>query len=146
MMNALCLFVGLSIIIGCNSKQADSHKQHEEHTSTNDWPEMDSFHMIMAETFHPYKDSSNLEPLKTNIEELKNEADKWASAPLPEKVNNDEMKKQVQQLEIDVEGLTELIKKGSDEEIAKSLVALHNRFHEIQEGWYKGEEKNESHH
>ncbi|MEQ1588681.1 MAG: hypothetical protein ABL895_22535 [Cyclobacteriaceae bacterium] len=113
----------------------------------NEWPEMDSFHMIMAEAFHPYKDSTNLEPVKRLAEEMAVEADTWAATALPEKVNTEEVKAQLTQLKTDTRTLADKIKGGaSDEEIGTSLKALHDSFHGIMEAWNGRGEQHEHQH
>ena len=107
-----------------------------------DWPAMDEFHMIMAETFHPFKDSANLEPIKTKARELAASAEKWLNAPLPEKVNNDEVKTKLQQLKTDATTLSETVKSADDKTIGESLTKVHDLFHEIQEAWYGGRKDN----
>jgi hypothetical protein len=139
LMRTLSIFL-LMITIGCASKQTSEGEQ----ANVDEWPEMDAFHMIMAETFHPYKDSSNLEPLKTQAQVLKAEAEKWAQAPLPAKVNNDAMKARLQQLKMEATGLAEMVNTASDSTIANALVELHDQFHALQEVWYSGE-KHEHH-
>jgi hypothetical protein len=105
---------------------------------------MDSFHMIMSESFHPYKDSANLEPVKRLAEEMATEAEKWSNASLPAKVDNEEMKASLQQLKNDTRSLADKIKSGaSDEEIGTQLNALHDSFHAIMEAWNGGGEKHE---
>ena len=45
------------LIFSCASKKDDSHgHDHHDVEGENVWKEMDDFHMIMAESFHPYKD------------------------------------------------------------------------------------------
>lgn len=106
------------------------------HSDDAEWVEMDSFHLIMAEAFHPYKDSANLEPVRRLAEELTQEADKWASAPLPDKVNNERMKAQLNQLKADTRALSTMIQGGASvEEIGTALQALHGSFHNIMEVW-----------
>jgi hypothetical protein len=117
-----------------------SQKGNTDTTSGQDdpieWVEMDSFHTILAEAFYPYKDSANLEPAKRLAEEMAVEAETWASASLPPKVNNAEMKAQLNKLKADTRALAEMIKGGaSDEVIGTSLQALHNSFHSIMEVW-----------
>lgn len=108
----------------------------DDQSEENEWAEMDSFHMIMAEAFHPYTDSANLEPVKHLAEEIAQEAEKWASAALPEKVKNDDMKARLNQLKADTRALSEMIKGGAlDEEIGTSLQALHDSFHIIMVAW-----------
>jgi hypothetical protein len=116
--------------------QKESQVNSSETTDPNEWPQMDSFHMIMSESFHPYKDSANLEPVKRLADEMANEAEKWAGTALPEKVNTEEMKAMIQQLKSDTRALADNIKNGaSDEAIGNALNALHDSFHGIMEGW-----------
>ena len=84
------LIVFLLTAFGCGKKMDTASSE----SSSDEWPEMDSFHMIMAEAFHPYKDSSNVEPAKKMVEEMAQAAASWQAAPLPDKVNNDEVKAQ----------------------------------------------------
>jgi hypothetical protein len=127
--------------VNCTSKTESTA------TTTGDsdeWKEMDSFHTIMAVAFHPYKDSSNLAPVKKMAEAMAVEADKWSSTELPAKVSNDEVKEELQKLKADTRALADLIKSGADDAaIGSSLNALHDSFHEIMEAWHGGGEKHE---
>jgi hypothetical protein len=144
-------FIGLGMIallilgFSCSGKKEsnETEEAHEEHVATGEeWKEMDDFHMIMAESFHPYKDSSNLEPAKQNAEALVASAEKWASAPLPEKFkDDDEIKFKLNQLKADASTFSELAKKGDDKAVGASLTKLHDLFHEIMESWYGGGEE-----
>ena len=107
---------------------------------------MDEFHLVMAESFHPYKDSLDLKPAKANAAALATAAGKWADAPVPEKVNNDNVKAKLQQLRSETAAFAEIVKSGDDKAIGESLTKLHDLFHEIQEAWYGGEEGEEHHH
>ncbi len=146
------ILVLISVLaIGFTSCSTKEKSGEAEATTTeadpNEWPEMDSFHMIMAEAFHPYKDSTNLEPVKRLAEEMAMEADKWASTALPAKVNNDAVKAQLNQLKTDTRGLADKIKSGaSDAEIGNSLKSLHDSFHGIMEAWNGSEENHEHEH
>ena len=99
---------------------------------------MDDFHLIMAETFHPYKDSSNLDPVKRRAAELMASADRWASSDLPEKVDNDEVKGKLTQLKAEAATLAEQVRSADDNVIGEQLTRLHDTFHELQEAWYGG--------
>ncbi len=124
----------ITSLSSCTKKETS-----KAHSDDTEWVEMDSFHLIMAEAFHPYKDSANLEPVKRLAEELAHEADKWASASLPDKVNNDEMKAQLNQLKEDTRVLSTMIQGGaSDDEIGATLQTLHGSFHSIMEVWNGG--------
>jgi hypothetical protein len=127
----LILFA-FALAIACSGK-----KDSAEAVANNDeWPEMDEFHMVMAESFHPYKDSANIEPAKANAAEMARVAEKWANAALPEKVNNDDIKANLAQLKTDAAAFTEIVQSGDTTKIAESLTSLHDVFHELQEAWY----------
>jgi len=120
--------------------------RHKESADTEKWTELDSFHSIMADVYHPLKDSGNLQPALQRIEELANEAEKWASAPLPKRVDRAETKDKLEKLKVDTRALADAIKTGAAEsEVAKGLTEIHELFHGIMEAW-EGEEHDEAHH
>ena len=123
----------------CSSKKEEPTATETEATAaTEEWPAMDAYHLVMAEAFHPFKDSANLEPVKVQAAELAKSAEAWVNAPLPEKVNNDEVKAKLQELKTSSDALAQLVATGTAEEIGSSLTAVHDKFHEIQEAWYGG--------
>ncbi|MBX2901599.1 MAG: hypothetical protein KF775_18250 [Cyclobacteriaceae bacterium] len=118
---------------------ACSKKEEATHADANEWPQLDSFHMIMAEAFHPFKDSANLQPAKALAGEMATEAETWAAAELPEKVNTEHVKGLLAQLKSDTRNFADKIAAGAaDEEISSDLTALHDSFHSIMEAWHKG--------
>ncbi len=129
----LMLFA-FALAIACSGKKdaADAVADSDE------WPEMDEFHMVMAESFHPYKDSSNIEPAKANAAEMARVAEKWANAALPEKVNNDEIKANLAQLKSDATAFIQIAESGDTTKIGGALTDLHDKFHKLQEAWYAG--------
>lgn len=139
----LAAFVML-LAIACAPKQEATTEAAAEEQA--DWGELDSFHLFMADMFHPYKDSANLAPIKASAEEFAADAEKWAAAPLPEKVNNEEVKAMLDKLKTDTRALADLVKAGaSDEQIGTSLNAVHDHFHKIQEAWYGGHREHHEH-
>jgi hypothetical protein len=114
--------------------------------NNDEWPEMDEFHMIMAESFHPYKDSANVEPAKANAAEMAKLAEKWLNAPLPEKVNTDDVKATLVQLKTDADAFTQLVQTSDSVKIGESLTSLHDVFHKLQESWYGGKKDEHADH
>ena len=136
------VLVYLVIVLGISFVRC-SHNT-DNASDTDEWKEMDDFHLIMAEAFHPYKDSANLVPVKNLAEEMALQAEKWANAKLPAKVDNDEVKQELKKLQEDTRTLAELIKSNAeDNAIGSSLNALHDSFHEIMEAWHGRDEKHE---
>ena len=134
-MNKLTTYVfvlfALALAVACSGK-----KESDAVANSEEWPEMDEFHMVMAESFHPFKDSSNLEPAKANAAEMAKVAEKWAGAALPEKVNTDEVKANLSQLKTDAAAFTAVVQSGDTTKIGESLTSLHDLFHKLQESWY----------
>lgn len=115
-----------------------SPKHDKEAPQSDEWPEMDAFHMTMAEAFHPLKDSGNVEPAIRLIGQLVDDVDQWAASSIPDKVNNEEMKSKLEKLKTDIHALAEVIQDGaSEDQIATSMHTLHDQFHEIMETWHK---------
>lgn len=129
------LFLAAALVWACSKKEKT-----EEQT---EWPEMDAFHLIMAESFHPYKDSGNLEPAKRYAAELAESAAKWAEAPLPEKVNKPEVKEKIALLKSGTADFAVLVQDGDEAQIGEALNSLHDLFHELQDAWYG---RGEGHH
>jgi len=134
----LWLVLGVvAVSMCCTSKKENHDEQHSSSASHEEWKEMDAFHMMMAEAFHPFKDSSNLEPARVYADSLVSAAEQWADAPLPEKFKgDDEIKFKLNQLKVDASTFASVSKKGDDKSTGQSLTKLHDLFHEIQESWY----------
>ena len=128
-----------NIILSCSRQGADKDEMVE-------WKEMEEFHVIMADVFHPLKDSGNLEVIRLRAEELAANAAKWADAELPEKVNNNEVKGALSNLKDDARVLADQVKaQAADSVISMQLTDLHDQFHGLQEAWYKGGEEHHDH-
>jgi hypothetical protein len=125
----------VSLVLACGGK-----KDHDEEGSS--WEAMDAYHFVMAEAFHPLKDSADLAPAKANAEALAAEAEKWAAQPLPERVNNDEMTTRLENLKRSSRAFADKVKAGApDEELSEALTSLHDEFHHIMETWEGGHNK-----
>jgi len=135
-----CAALILSVVIlACGPKKESATQENEQ--EQREWKEMDEFHMVMAEAFHPYKDSSNLAPAKTHAADLVAAADKWASAALPKKVDNEDMKTRLQQLKSESQAFADVVQTGDDKAAGEQLTKLHDLFHQIQEMWYGGHDE-----
>ncbi len=128
-------------LYSCATKQqTENEDATADETELDGWPSMDSFHMTMAEAFHPYTDSANLAPLKEFAEEMAQEAENWAQAERPAKVNTDAVQMQLEKLKTDTRALADKVKAGAtDEELGSDLTALHDTFHAIMESWHGAE-------
>jgi len=131
----LTYYVLLVFMLACSSKKGDRESVSSQ--PQDEWPEMESFHIVMAEAYHPYKDSANFEPIKSLAENLAKESEKWASAALPSAVDNENVKAKLDKLKTDCRTLADHIKAGAtNEQIGTELTALHESFHGIMEEWH----------
>lgn len=141
------LFIALIVAFACSPKE---EKGSEAEDDDVEWEAMDEFHSVMADVYHPLKDSNNVEPIKKDAGVLSAAATKWAQSKLPSKVDNDETKQLLAQLEDGSQELAKMVKDGAtaDELIATKLTLLHDTFHSIMEKWYEAgkEEGAEEHH
>lgn len=128
-----CTLVVLVAIVACSGK-----KEVVEDTSMNEWPMMDDFHMIMAESFHPFKDSANIGPAIDNAEGMAALAEEWSASQLPKKVNNETVKADLMALKTATAEFVVIVQSGDEAAIGSALTSLHDLFHKLQEAWYGG--------
>lgn len=95
---------------------------------------MDAYHKLMAESFHPFMDSGNLAPAKAHADELASAAARWAELGSIDQ-SDKAVESKLERLKTDTHAFADLVKKGSDEAIGKSLENLHHEFHELIELW-----------
>ena len=95
------------------------------------WKELDEFHDVMSQTFHPSEDG-DLAPIKARAGEMASKAKVLADSKVPSQFSNPKMKETLQKLVTGSEGLANLINtNASDAEITSSLSDLHDVFHTV---------------
>ncbi len=95
------------------------------------WPEMKSFHSVMAQTFHP-SEEGDLKPIKARIGEFVTKAEAAQKSTIPADIKTDQLVASLDRLAAGSKELQVMIdKKESDEAITKKLSSLHDNFHEI---------------
>lgn len=101
-----------------------------------DWTEMESFHDLMADAYHPVHDSSNLVPAKDLADELAASAKLWSESSLPERVNNDEVRKDLFILRDSSAAFLSAVTAGKPDSVLKSRISdLHHTFHRLHRAW-----------
>ena len=133
-------FAVLVSMIACTGKAKEEVA--ESDGADVEWPLMDEFHFIMAESFHPYKDSANIEPAIAHAQEMASIADRWSTSELPAKVNNEAVKATLAELKNETAAFVQVAQSGDAAAIGSALTKLHDLFHKIQEAWYNGHDEN----
>lgn len=104
--------------------------QHEDHGKSK-WAELDAFHTVISQTFHP-SEEGNLEPIKKRSAEMVATAKKLAASTPPQAYQSAEMKQAVKELVAQSEKMDKAVKgKKSDEALTEQLSTVHDAFHKI---------------
>jgi hypothetical protein len=128
------------VFSSCNRSERNQAISDNEEESA--WVAMDSFHLTLSEAFHPYQDSANLNPVRQLEAQLVKEAEMLSSATLPDHVNDDVLREQLNQLKSDTRHLAELISDdATEEEIGTALEILHARFHTMMEAFHRNDKR-----
>jgi len=97
------------------------------------WKELDNYHTVMAQTFHP-SEEGNLQPIKERSGELADKAKALKKSAIPTAYQKPGVKETLNLLAKESKALDKMVrKKKPDADITKSLAALHDRFHEVME-------------
>jgi hypothetical protein len=123
-----CLFIASFAIIAFAQAQ-------EKKT----WKEMNDFHTVMSETFHPAEEG-HLDPIKKRSQEMADKAVAWQKSTAPEGYDKQKVDGSLKKLVKGTKELNNLVKaKSSDKVLTNKLSGLHDIFHEIMEKCEKGE-------
>ena len=123
MKKILTLVLAIIVFAGINSLKAQKAK----------WNEMEEFHKVMAQTFHPAEEGK-LEPIKTRSGEMLNKAVSWKNSTPPAGYDKNAVKKSLKELVKGTKELDKMVKdKAPDASLTEKLSALHDVFHEIME-------------
>ena len=123
-----CLFVAVFTLIAFT--QAQEKKS---------WKEMDDFHAVMSQTFHPAEEGK-LDPIKKRSQEMADKAVAWQNSTAPEGFDKEKVESSLKKLVKGTKELHKLVKaKSSDKVLKAKLAGLHDVFHEIMEKCEKGE-------
>ena len=118
------LFLGIGFFVVAGFSILNAQKKAK-------WNEMEAFHNVMSQTFHPAEEGK-LEPIRTRSQEMLDKAIAWKKSTPPEGYNKSETAPQLKKL---VKGSKELNKmvmaKAPDKEITEKLSALHDVFHKL---------------
>ena len=121
MKKMLTLIVVMAFCAGINTVQAQKTK----------WKEMEDFHQVMSQTFHPAEEGK-LEPIKTRSGEMLDKAIAWKNSTPPEGYNKDAVKKSLKDLVKGSKKLDKMVKANApDASLTEKLTKLHDVFHEI---------------
>ncbi len=103
-----------------------------------EWAEMEIFHSVMAETFHPMEDGE-MKPIMTRAQEMADKAKAWQNSTPPARYApvKDSVNFYLAKLVVESQALADMVaKKAKEDDIKKSLTALHDRYHTVSDFCY----------
>jgi len=140
---ALSLALGAFVIPSVASAQAshDMHAMHakaaekEHHASSSGWKELDSFHELLAATWHPVGKSNDLKPIRAKASALSDAAQTWAASKYPKACDTKAIRDAVTTVAADSRTIAGMVAKSAgDAEVKGALKELHTRFEVVEEG------------
>ena len=111
-------------------KPAAGHSM--EHMSG--WKELDAYHMVMMQVWHPAKEKGDLAPLRAQAVKLADAADVWAAAAVPSACDTPANRTNIAKVKTESRALVALASTGGDAELKTALAALHDRFELVNRG------------
>ena len=98
------------------------------------WKELDAYHMVMMQVWHPAKEKNDLAPIRAQAGKLATAADTWAKAQIPSACDTPENRANVAKVQAESRALVALAAAGADAEVKAALAALHDRFELVNRG------------
>lgn len=95
------------------------------------WPEMQTFHTTLSQTFHPAEEG-DLKPIRMRSLELLGNCKQLNAADIPGEYNTEKMRMTLKRMEKEADKLNALVVlQEQNATIMKQLNILHNTFHDI---------------
>ena len=114
-------------------KPAAGHSGHsQEHMSG--WKELDAYHMVMMQVWHPAKEKGDLAPIRGQAGKLADAADVWARATVPSACDTPDNRANIATIRTESRALVTLAGSGSDADLKAALAAVHERFELVNRG------------
>lgn len=114
-------------------KPAAAHTGHsQEHMSG--WKELDAYHMVMMQVWHPAKEKGDLAPIRAQAGKLADAADVWAKAAVPSACDSPDNRASIARVQAESRALVALAASGSDADLKAALAAVHERFELVNRG------------
>jgi len=135
---AYVLLFALGLMAGCGGGASSTEKE---------WPQLDSFHDVMAQAWHPVEDSGNFEPAKRLAADMEQGAREWTEAPVPAQLDKAEVSARIKVLLDSCAAFRKAVEAGRPDSLLKpSLAEMHHLFHRLQESWHHAGKADGGHH
>jgi uncharacterized protein involved in copper resistance len=118
-----------------HSKMGQSGMQHGADHAASGWKELDSYHMLMMQTYHPIKEKGDVAPIRARSTEMVAAAKLVAASKAPARCDTPALRKAAAGLVGETQRVANLVaKKGSDKALVTAMTTLHDRFEVLEKG------------
>ena len=99
------------------------------------WKELDEFHMLVMDTWHPAKDKSDMAPTRAKAGDLVKSAKKLAASTAPAGCDSPKLKEAATGMPGYAQNVADLVgKKADDAALKAALKTMHDKFEVIEGG------------
>ena len=106
----------------------------EDHAMSG-WKELDAFHIVMMQTWHPASMMKNLQPTREKAAELAQKGAAWSTGTFPMGCDDSLTRAAVAKIAGEAKALGDLVAaKAADDALFAGLKALHQQFESVEKG------------
>ena len=99
------------------------------------WKELDAYHMLMMQTWHPIKEKGDVGPIKAKALDMVASAKLLAKSKAPKGCDTPALQQAASVLVAETEGVATLVgKKADDAMLKEKMKTLHDKFEVLEEG------------
>jgi hypothetical protein len=110
------------------------HGKQDKHHGMSPWKELDEFHMLVMDTWHPAKDKNDMTATRAKAGDLVKSAKTLAASTAPKGCDSPKVVEATKGLPAEAQKVADLVtKKADDATLKAALKTLHDKF-EVAEG------------
>lgn len=105
------------------------------HEHMSGWKELDAYHMVMMQAWHPAKDAGNLAPARAQAAALAQHASQWAASTAPAACDTPAAREGVKKVQAGSQAFAKLVSgNAADAAVLAALRTLHDDFEAVNRG------------
>ena len=147
---AVALLVTATVALPAGARAQGEHAHHpapaakakaegEHHMMSSGWKELDTFHEVMAATWHPVTKSNDLSVIRAKAGALSAAAATWARSAVPSACDTKANRDAIAAVAAQSKAVAALVEgKAGDAELKKALHDVHERFEVVEHGCHPG--------
>ena len=121
------------------AKEKTMKSMSDDHHMMSGWKELDTFHSVMAATWHPVAKSKDLTVIRERAGALSDAAQAWAKSKAPKACETKEIQDAIAAVVSQSKSVAELVeKKAADAEVTSALRDVHDKFEIVEKGCQPG--------